>query len=105
MSRIAYIMAPDIHAATQFANEQGWHRLGASRFTNRDRQDIRFARNPGELVMFETPTDVYRTHHWRELSEEGDRGWKWDVTMHQTLHDQVEQGLVNLVNEIPEPPK
>lgn len=101
-SRIAYILAPDIHAATAFAGTQGWTRLGAARFTNADRQDIRFARNPGEMNTYEFPTDIYREWHWRELSEDGEKGWKWDASMHKVLADLVQEGHVVIVNEVPE---
>lgn len=99
MSRIAFILAPDIHASTLAAQKFGWERLSASRYTNAHGQDIRFARTPGELTLHEFPTDIYREDHWPELSEEGDKGWKWDANQHANFQEMVDDGRIRLLNE------
>lgn len=93
MSKIAYLMARNIHDATLAAQEFGWARLGSSRYAAPDKQDIRLATIPGQLVCMEHPTDVYREKNWPKLVE------IWDESVLASFNALVESGQIRLVND------
>ena len=97
MSRIGYIIAPSILDAARFADLQKWVRLGATRFTNEDKQDIRWAKTPGEIIAREFPTDVWRDKHWQKMVEDWatDKPF-WIEEMNRLQYD----GNIRFVNEV-----
>ena len=98
MSRIGYVITPSIADATNFADTQKWTRLGATRFTNEDKQDIRWVKSPGEMVMqSEFPTDVYRDHNWQKLVNQwNDHNPAWITEINRMIYD----GAIRFANVI-----
>ena len=100
MSKIAYLMARNIHDATLAASEFGWVRLGSIRYAGPDKQDIRLCTIPGQIVCMEHPTDVYREKNWDALLE------LWEPMNRASFNELVESGQIRLVNEpVPTPPQ
>lgn len=94
MSRSAFLMAPDIHAAAQAAHDFGWVRLGSMRFATPDKQDVVLAENPGRMRVVEFPTDIYREKHWDQMWSRWDQGWRDEIDA------MAENGRIRFVNEV-----
>lgn len=94
MSKVAYLISSSIIEGMASAKEMGWNVVSATRYATAEKQDVRLALGPGEIVAQELPTDVYRDKHWKTLTD------KWPVSYFDELRLMCEQGRIRFANAV-----